>query len=83
VTPTGGNGGTMAPYHNARFLALCNAARNNNVTVWTVNFSSSAQPTLVSCASDSSKAFSATNNAQLQAQFQAIASQIAELRLSK
>jgi Flp pilus assembly protein TadG len=83
VNPTGGNGGTMAPYHNARFLALCNAARNNNVTVWTVNFSNSSQPTLVSCASDSSKAFSATNSAQLQAQFQAIASQIAELRLSK
>jgi Flp pilus assembly protein TadG len=69
--------------HDSRFLALCNAARNNNVTVWTVNFSNASKPTLVTCASDSSKAFTATNGAQLRAQFQAIASQIAELRLSK
>lgn len=82
VVPTGGNGGTMAPFHNARFQALCNAARANNMTVWTVNFSTSSQPTLVSCA-DPGKAFDATNGTQLRAQFQSIAAQIAELRLSK
>ena len=69
--------------HNSRFLALCRAAKNNNVTVWTVNFSSGAKPSLVSCATDTSKAFNATNSAELRAQFQNIASQIAELRLSK
>ncbi len=79
---SGGAGGNMAVRHNARFLALCNAARANNMTVWTVNFSSSSQPTLVNCA-DPGKAFTATNGAQLQSQFQAIASQIAELRLAK
>lgn len=79
---TGGAGGNMAVRHNARFLALCNSARASNMTIWTVNFSSSAQPTLVSCA-DPGKAFDATNGAQLQTQFQAIASQIAELRLAK
>ena len=69
--------------HNSRFLALCKAAKNNNITVWTVNFSNSAQPTLTSCASDTSKSFTASNNAQLQSQFQSIASQISDLRVSK
>ncbi len=69
--------------HDSRFLALCRAVKNNNVTVWTVNFSSGSKPSLVTCASDSSKAFNATDNAQLLAQFQNIASQIAELRLSR
>ncbi len=68
--------------HNARFVALCNAARANNITIWTVAFGTANPPNLVSCA-DPGKAFTATNSAALQAQFQAIASQIAELRLSR
>ena len=52
------------------------------MTIWTVAFGTSNPPNLVSCA-DPGKAFVATNTAALQAQFQAIASQIAELRLSK
>lgn len=68
--------------HNSRFVALCNAARANNITIWTVAFGTSNPPNLVSCA-DAGKAFTATNSAALQAQFQVIASQIAALRLSK
>jgi Flp pilus assembly protein TadG len=68
--------------HNSRFVALCNAARANNVTIWTVAFGTSNPPNLVSCA-DPGKAFTATDSAALQAQFQMIASQIAALRLSK
>jgi Flp pilus assembly protein TadG len=68
--------------HNARFQALCNAARNNNITVWTVAFGTSNPPTLVSCA-DPGRSFSATDTATLRANFQQIASQIAELRLSR
>lgn len=68
--------------HNSRFVAMCNAARANNMTIWTVAFGTSNPPNLVSCA-DPGKAFTATNSAALQQQFQAIASQIAELRLSK
>ncbi len=69
--------------HDNRFKALCTAAKNNDVTVWTVNFSNSSKPSLVACASDTSKAFNAVDSAQLRAQFQNIASQIAELRLSR
>ena len=69
--------------HNERFQALCDAARNNNITVWTIAFGTSNPSTLVSCADDPSKAFSATDTVQLRAKFQQIASQIAELRLSR
>ncbi len=68
--------------HTNRFIALCNAARANNMTIWTVAFGTSNPPNLISCA-DSGKAFQATNSAALQAQFQIIASQIAELRLAR
>jgi Flp pilus assembly protein TadG len=68
--------------HNARFQALCTAAKNNNITVWTIAFGTSNPATLVSCANPG-KAFVATDTATLRANFQQIASQIAELRLSR
>jgi Flp pilus assembly protein TadG len=68
--------------HDARFLALCNAARANNMIVWTVAFGTSNPATLVNCA-DSGKAYSASQPAQLTAAFQDIASNIAKLRLSR
>ncbi|UVO53221.1 TadE/TadG family type IV pilus assembly protein [Sphingomonas sp. SUN039] len=68
--------------HNARFVAMCNAARANNMTIWTIAFGTSNPPNLVSCA-DSGKSYVATDTASLRAQFQAIASQIAELRLAR
>jgi len=68
--------------HNARFQALCNQARANNITVWTIAFGTSNPSTLVSCA-DSGKSYVATNSAALTAQFQQIAASIAKLRLSR
>ncbi len=68
--------------HTERFIALCNAARANNVVVWTIAFGVSNPPSLVSCA-DSGKAYVATDTATLTAQFQQIAANIAKLRLSR
>lgn len=68
--------------HTARFLALCNAARANNITVWTIAFGTSAPSSLVTCA-DPGKSFVATDTASLTAQFQQIAANIAKLRLSR
>lgn len=68
--------------HNSRFLALCNAARANNMTVWTIAFGTANPPTLVSCA-DSGRAYLATDSATLRAKFQEIAANIAKLRLSR
>jgi Flp pilus assembly protein TadG len=75
----------MNSRHNSRFIAMCNAARqdpNNPITVWTVAFGTANTPQLQACA-DPGRSFEASNAAQLQAQFQAIASQIAQLRLSQ
>ena len=77
-----GSGDTLANRHNSRFLAMCNAARADGISVWTVAFGTSNPPTLVSCA-DPGQSFTATNSTALQAQFQAIASRIAQLRLSQ
>ncbi len=72
----------MDSRHTERFIALCNAARANNIVVWTIAFGTSNPPALVSCA-DSGKAYVATDTATLTAQFQQIAANIAKLRLSR
>lgn len=68
--------------HNARFQALCNAARANNMVVWTIAFGTSNPSTLVSCA-DAGRAYVASDTATLRAKFQEIAANIAKLRLSR
>ncbi|ODU21485.1 MAG: hypothetical protein ABS87_06555 [Sphingomonas sp. SCN 67-18] len=68
--------------HNERFVAMCKAARAMNITIWVVAYAQTMTDELEKCA-DPGKAFYASNDADLKARFQAIASQIAELRLSK
>lgn len=68
--------------HNNRFVQLCRAARQEGVTVWVISFGVGSNTTLNSCAS-SGQAFEASNAAQLNSQFQAIARQISKLRLSQ
>ncbi|MEQ1687406.1 MAG: pilus assembly protein TadG-related protein [Sphingopyxis sp.] len=68
--------------HEARFQAICNAAKARNITVWVVSFGTTLNSSMQSCASGD-KAFQANNQAQLHAQFQSIASQITRLRLSE
>lgn len=68
--------------HNNRFVQLCRAARARGITVWVVSFGLSSNANLNSCAS-SGQAFEASNAAQLNEQFQAIARQISKLRLSQ
>lgn len=79
VTPTTSD---LNNRHNARFQALCNQARANNIVVWTIAFGTSNPSTLVSCA-DAGKSYVATDSAALTAQFQQIAASIAKLRLSR
>lgn len=79
-----GNGTTsdLVTRQNNRFVAMCNAARAKNITIWVVAYANALNAQLTSCA-DSGKAFTAANDAQLQSQFQMIAQRIAKLRLSK
>lgn len=76
-------GGTnLTARHNARFSAICTAAKNKNITIWVVAYAQTMTTELENCAS-SGKDFYAADDAQLIAQFSSIADQIAELRLSK
>lgn len=79
---TGNSGtGVATVRHNARFLALCEEAKERNITVWTVAFATGAQSTMTTCA-DPGKALVATTNAELATQFSQIATKIAQLRLA-
>ncbi len=68
--------------HARRFQALCDAARAQGISVWTIAFGTSNPSNLVSCA-DPGHAYQATNTAALTTQFQEIAKSIADLRLTQ
>jgi len=77
------NDTTLQAAHNARFAAACTAAtRDEGISVWVVAFGQTLTSQLRSCASNPSQAFQANNAAQLNAAFAAIASKVAELRLT-
>lgn len=78
---TGGNGQGDA-YHDARFLAECQAAKNRNITVFVVSLAASLDASLSACASPG-QAYFASDSAALTAAFQTIAKQVAMLRLSQ
>jgi Flp pilus assembly protein TadG len=71
---------------NARFLALCTAVKNKNITLWVISFGSGSNSTtesrLESCAT-SGRYFVARDAATLQNTFRSIADQISALRLTK
>lgn len=79
-TPTDASLKTL---HNTRFLAACQAAKNNGISVWVVAFGPEGVTSELSQCANSGQAFAATSSAQLNSQFQVIAQRIAELRLSK
>jgi Flp pilus assembly protein TadG len=71
---------------NARFLALCDAVKNKNITLWVISFGSGSNSTtetrLSQCAT-SGRYFVARDSATLQTTFRSIADQISALRLTK
>ncbi|QDZ07675.1 hypothetical protein FPZ24_09370 [Sphingomonas panacisoli] len=69
-------------YHNARFLAECTAAKNRGITVFVVAFGQTLTTQLKTCATPG-QAFQANDSAALDAAFQNIAKQIAQLRISQ
>ncbi|HMO74810.1 MAG TPA: TadE/TadG family protein [Sphingopyxis sp.] len=68
--------------HNNRFLQLCEKAKAKNITVWVVSFGVALNTQMTTCAT-ADKAYSASNAAQLNNNFQEIARQISKLRLSQ
>ena len=70
---------------NSRFLAMCRAIKNKNITLWVVSFgngvSSSSITNLQNCAT-SGKFYNASNSAELLNNFRTIANDISQLRLT-
>lgn len=79
VGQTDNNNGNQR--HTNRFLQICAAAKAKGITIWTIDFDTTQTASLVTCASGADKAFTASNAATLNSQFQAIARQISKLRL--
>ena len=81
----GGSGLTaMEQRHSARFLAVCQYARERlNITVWVVAFSTGLTDDLRACATPGDHAYTAGNKAELQAAFRRIAQQVAMLRIDR
>lgn len=71
---------TLATYHNGRFLAACQKAKDMGYTVWVIGFGQSLTTAMTSCAS-SGRAYYASDTSSLQTTFRTIASQVADLRL--
>jgi Flp pilus assembly protein TadG len=88
---TGGSGtGVQWTRTNERFMAICRAARNANISVWAVGFGTSVPDSMYTCAGDdpanktaATHTFQADNTAQLKEQFKNIAAKIASLRIGK
>lgn len=72
-------------YHNARFLAECSSAKSKNISVWTVMITTNATPTtqLSQCATTTAQALVSSSGSDLNTKFQAIAKQVATLRVSQ
>jgi Flp pilus assembly protein TadG len=71
---------------NARFLALCAAVKNKNITLWVISFGASiasdSATRLQQCAT-TGRYFTAADSTALQTTFMSIANQISQLRLTK
>lgn len=80
---TGGNFTNYTARHNARFNTECEIAKRRNITVWVVAFGSTLTDELRDCASTPARAFFVGTNAELEARFREIATQIAMLRVSQ
>lgn len=80
VAPPNTNDTRLIDYHNARFLAACQSAKNMGYTIWFVGFGQALTTQMTACAS-SGRAFYASDTATLQDTFRHIASQVADLRL--
>lgn len=73
---------SLIPYHNARFMAACNAIKDEGYTVWVIGFGSSLTQQMKDCATGH-RAFYSNDSDELRATFRYIASQVADLRLGE
>jgi len=73
---------TLATYHNGRYLAACQRAKDMGYTIWVIGFGQAITPEMSACAAGSGgQAMTASSTTALQDTFRLIASRIANLRL--
>ena len=87
AVPTEGCGtsGTLTQQVNARLAGICSAVKNKNITLWVIWFgvsNTTIENSLRSCAT-TGRFYSARNSADLDTVFGSIASEIAQLRLTR
>lgn len=78
---TDGSTNQMRNNHAARFQAVCQAARNKNISVWVIAFGTPLSNNLRNCAT-SGRAFEAGDSEELKDTFKDIAEKISALRLT-
>ncbi|AKM07055.1 TadE/TadG family type IV pilus assembly protein [Pelagerythrobacter marensis] len=82
VAPRYTGGDDLADYHDARFVAACNAIKDEGYTVWVIGFGSSLTDEMKACATGH-RAYFSDDVTELRATFRYIASQVADLRLGQ
>ncbi|MEP2102347.1 MAG: pilus assembly protein TadG-related protein [Parasphingorhabdus sp.] len=84
IAPTGTNNNNMDDIQENRFQLICQAIRNQGVTIWVVQFGvNNVTQAMEDCASSADHAAPATDNDSLQAAFSNIAKTIGGLRVSQ
>src|SRR5690606_35158420 len=78
---TNGNSSTQSANHLQRFRMICQAAKNNNTSVWVIAFATGLSTDMENCASNPDQASTSSNRDELIARFRQIGQQIGALRL--
>lgn len=79
---TSGASGTLANYHNNRFLAACDKLKAMGYTIWVIGFGQTLTTPMQTCAT-ANRAYYASNTTELTNTFKFIAGQVADLRINK
>ena len=79
---TSGASGTLANYHNNRFLAVCDKLKQMGYTIWVIGFGQTLTTPMQTCAT-AGRAYYASNTTELTNRFKFIAGQVADLRINK
>ncbi len=82
VAPSGTDNTTLRNYHNNRYVAACNRAKNLGYTVWVIGFGQTLNTQMTTCAT-AGRAYFASNTTALSNTFKFIAGQVADLRINK
>ena len=80
VAPSGSDTAEVSSRHSDRFLATCEAIKDQGITVWVIAFGTTLTQNMTTCSSDG-RAFFSSDTTALRDRFRFIASQVANLRL--